>query len=182
MPAIRAKPAVDRGSGSPARSGRRRSGGRVRSDLGDDVGEGVGGRVRIGDQADDRDERDQRGEQGEQPVVGEGRRPIAQVVLLELEGGPLQRRPQTGSPLDAGRGEVRVPPLRGLLVVPADPSATRESFIGCLRLLRRFFPRPRPGPAFESAPGAMVEETLDESEYRASISSAIASLGRLTSR
>ena len=39
---------------------------------------------RLEHEADDRDERDERREQGEHPVVGHRRRPVGEVVLLEL--------------------------------------------------------------------------------------------------
>ena len=68
---------------------------------GDDVGDRLGRRLRVAEQAEERDQRDQRREQRQQPVVGERRRPVGHVVLLELERGALERRPQAGARVGA---------------------------------------------------------------------------------
>ena len=66
---------------------------RFRADFGDDFGQALGRRFRDRRRSDQRDHRDQRREQREQPVVGERRRPVGEVVLLELGRGALDRRP-----------------------------------------------------------------------------------------
>ena len=48
----------------------------------------------IEDEPDDRDQRDQRGEDREHAVVGERRRPVGELVLLELGERPLERLPE----------------------------------------------------------------------------------------
>ena len=78
----------------------------------------------IAEQAEHRDERDQRREQRQQPVVGERRRPVGHVVLLELERGPLQRRPQAGARHRCPPGRSRRAPARrprGPRGAPAPP-------------------------------------------------------------
>ena len=56
----------------------------------DDLQQLVGGLLRVADQADDREQRDHRGEDGEHAVVGQRRRPVGAVVVLELGDGALQ--------------------------------------------------------------------------------------------
>ena len=69
---------------SPPRMDRSREGLRRRSgaDLGDELGDRLGRRGRIADEADQPHQGDQGRKQGQQPVVGQSRRPIAQVVSL----------------------------------------------------------------------------------------------------
>src|SRR6201999_819943 len=55
-----------------------------------------GGRFGVAEEPDERDHRDRSGEEREQPVIGQRRRPVGEVVLLELLRRSLQRLPPTG--------------------------------------------------------------------------------------
>ena len=112
-------------------------GGGGRADFGDDLGQAVGRAFGVADQTDQRDHRDQGGEEREQPVVGERRRPVGEVVLLELARGALQRRP--GARLVRSRCVCRVVHRSGL----SSPLRTRESIQARTRLGAR--PDPRAG-------------------------------------
>jgi len=90
---------------SPPRMDRSREGLRRRS--GADLGDRLGRRGRIADEADQPDQGDQGRKQRQQPVVGQRRRPIAQVVLAELGAGSLQG------------GEQRRPPGRSARTIVA---------------------------------------------------------------
>src|SRR3712207_3098542 len=62
-----------------------------RPDLPDHVGQRARDLLRVEQHADDRDERDERREERQDPVVGQGGRPVGEVVLLELAKGALGR-------------------------------------------------------------------------------------------
>ncbi len=82
----------------------------ARADLGDDLRDRLGRRLRVAHQADQSHERDQRRKQRQQPVVGQRGRPIAQVVLAELGDRAPERREQRRA-LDRSAGAVVVSAL-----------------------------------------------------------------------
>src|SRR5439155_3194611 len=84
-----------------------------------DVGQLLGRRLGVREQADERHQRDQGREECHQPVVGEGGGPIGQVVLPELG----HRAPE-----DAEGGRLVVPPLRR--IVPANGLGRRVAIRG----------------------------------------------------
>jgi hypothetical protein len=62
-----------------------------------DVDEGVRRLRVLAEDADERHQGQQRGEEGQDRVVGQRGGPVGEVVVLELDVGPLEDRPAPGA-------------------------------------------------------------------------------------
>ena len=106
---------------------------RARADFFDHFDHAAGRRLRVADQADDRDQGDQRGEEREQAVVGEGGRPVGQLILAERRNGlpeVLDHRPgdcdPTGCDSSSPPPTGAYSPPRRCLARPS-PTASRRA-------------------------------------------------------